>query len=422
MLRRRSIGYGLLVVGLAVGGCGKGGSGTPQPSASKPAPSPTPHRQYTPPTLFDTKAAVPFPSGVLGDISPGSLADRAPVALAGNLVLAATYSDVTIVDTATGTTKATVKESQQKAAINLSKPQDAPYVTTIGGTTVALVLFPIKIPGEGTTPAQDALELMAVDPAKGAAAWTARITFGDWIKDMTAIDPTVVAVSGTTVVVTISGSNSEPARTYAVDTVKRQVAWVSKDSFRSGTVLGNSVIGFTGDTDGYLSALSLTDGSTQWTGSVHSYQSLVQPAGPNFAMVIASDYGSGQSYAELVDAKGHLTGLDNSLTGDLCEFDGAQTVVCSSTSSASVVALDASSGQRLWSLPDTTANRIAPTVSAVWRGAVYGSTSNGPVVLDGRSGKDLQDHPGIAPFLVNGLVGIAYNSAQQQVEMYPTSG
>lgn len=49
-----------------------------------------------------------------------------------------------------------------------------------------------------------------------------------------------------------------------------------------------------------------------------------------------------------------------------------------------------------WTLPDTGHTRVAPTVTAVWHGAVYGYTDHGPIVLDAATGTDRNDHPGIA--------------------------
>jgi outer membrane protein assembly factor BamB len=81
--------------------------------------------------------------------------------------------------------------------------------------------------------------------------------------------------------------------------------------------------------------------------------------------------------------------------------------VCSGVITNRVFAVDATSGAFLWQLPDSAANRVAPTVTAVWHGAVYGYTDNGPLVLDARTGADRDDSPGAAPNVVDGFVGIA---------------
>lgn len=65
--------------------------------------------------------------------------------------------------------------------------------------------------------------------------------------------------------------------------------------------------------------------------------------------------------------------------------------VCSTPgqdSTATATALDSTTGRLLWQLPDKASGRIAPSVTAIWHGAVYGSTENGAVVLDARTGAD----------------------------------
>ena len=66
-------------------------------------------------------------------------------------------------------------------------------------------------------------------------------------------------------------------------------------------------------------------------------------------------------------------------------------------------ALDAVSAQLLWSLP--AAGRVPPQVSTAWHGAVYGTTVNGPVVVDARTGRDRNPAPGAAPVVVDGYLG-----------------
>lgn len=80
-------------------------------------------------------------------------------------------------------------------------------------------------------------------------------------------------------------------------------------------------------------------------------------------------------------------------------------VVCASFDG--VLAFDATNAKMFWQLPDEAANRVAPTVTAVWHGAVYGGTANGPVVLDATTGADRSTAPGAAPSWVSEFGGIA---------------
>ncbi|MFD7446617.1 hypothetical protein [Streptomyces sp. NPDC059909] len=45
-------------------------------------------------------------------------------------------------------------------------------------------------------------------------------------------------------------------------------------------------------------------------------------------------------------------------------------------------------------------------MGAVWHGAVYGVTTDGPVILDARTGKDREVRPGAVPFEVDQYGGL----------------
>ncbi|MEU8433821.1 hypothetical protein AB0F18_13010 [Streptomyces sp. NPDC029216] len=78
---------------------------------------------------------------------------------------------------------------------------------------------------------------------------------------------------------------------------------------------------------------------------------------------------------------------------------------------------DGTSGVPLWQLPDPAADRIAPEVTALWHGRVYGKTRSGTVALDARTGADLPTRPGTAPDLVNGYTAIALATTTTTVEL-----
>ncbi|MGW7361563.1 hypothetical protein ACWGI0_34355 [Streptomyces sp. NPDC054802] len=48
-----------------------------------------------------------------------------------------------------------------------------------------------------------------------------------------------------------------------------------------------------------------------------------------------------------------------------------------------------------------------PEVTAAWHGRVYGRTEAGPVVLDARTGEDVEVDPGVAPVAVNEYGAVA---------------
>jgi hypothetical protein len=109
-----------------------------------------------------------------------------------------------------------------------------------------------------------------------------------------------------------------------------------------------------------------------------------------------------------------------------CRFDERLTTVCWNADAARPVATgyDGTTARVLWSLPDAAAGRVAPQVTTVWHGTVYGTTENGPVVLDASSGADLPGAgPGVAPDLVNGLVGVVGATIDRpRARAYPAVG
>ncbi|MET8622672.1 PQQ-binding-like beta-propeller repeat protein [Kitasatospora sp. NPDC004669] len=155
-----------------------------------------------------------------------------------------------------------------------------------------------------------------------------------------------------------------------------------------------------------LSGLKLTDGSTAWTGDKDLFQVSVQPAGPNRVLVEGSDYGSAKGLTWFTDGTTGKLLLDiNSPLHLICTYDERSVTVCAGEDSA--FALDPATGKVLWKLPDDAKTRVAPRVTAVWHGVVYGRTSNGPVSLDATTGQDRPGNPQLAPVLVDGYAGLA---------------
>ncbi|WNF30375.1 PQQ-binding-like beta-propeller repeat protein [Streptomyces sp. C11-1] len=173
-----------------------------------------------------------------------------------------------------------------------------------------------------------------------------------------------------------------------------------------------------------LTAVSMKDGDTAWQDRSHKRTAGVNPAfqaqwttsaGPDGIIttkVTRSGIFSSCSQLVLVDAK---TGKEKPLADKArpveCRYDEKSVVVCgrhpgAARRAAEVFAVDVASGKVLWELPDRAAGRIVPEVTAVRHGRVYASTASGPVVLDARSGQDIELEPGIAPVAVNEYAGL----------------
>jgi hypothetical protein len=172
-----------------------------------------------------------------------------------------------------------------------------------------------------------------------------------------------------------------------------------------------------GDTaDLYAAAFETANGTTQpWIDEDDTYDLNVSPAGPRWALATGPGTGYSDGEARLIDAQTGETILsseDGLSPGMRCEYDEASVVVCFTTDdrrlgSARAIALDVETAEILWSLPAEAEGRIAPTIRSAWHGLVYGETSNGPIILDARSGADEVLDPGLAPFVLNEYVGVA---------------
>jgi outer membrane protein assembly factor BamB len=350
-----------------------------------------------------------------------------PVGLAGGDAYISFTDHLDVVNMASGKLVRSVRPSRPAARWPANAVIPAPTITAVGTRTVALFPFLVNIPGHGTVAATPALQLVAVTAPGSTIAWTAQFPLGAWTRDLPGADlvAAVVGTAGDTVVLRVSDPSGLPAHTYAV-TPAGKLLWSSPDSFAAGAVIGDAVAGFAGDVPGAaekVSVRALGSGQIRRTSPGTSFEVRVVPAGPDQAIVMGRRYDSGHYYFERLGADGRSrpTNVPAGLSPTSCVYDQVKTVVCYNDP-PQVIAFDVTSGQMLWSLPDTAANRVAPTVTAVWHGAIYGETGNGAVVLDARSGKDRQDAPGIAPNVVDASYGVAWNPGTHQLMAYPATG
>jgi len=311
-----------------------------------------------------------------------------------------------------------------------------PQLATVNGKQLALTGYVVQLAGHGTTPPSLAVEVDAVD-ARGNRQFEILAPVAGDPQNLSGV-PVVsfVGVAGSVAIATV-GDSDDGTSTVAVDLAARKALWHSS-SFTPEAVAGTTLIGTTGNTDGFMQGgavsfgtsplveVSAASGQTirRLPGQVADVQ--VTPAGNGTALVEASD-GSGHIVLSLLNTH---TGKSKVLArqkqtgpGDVpwsCQFDGRATVVCSDSTGYTPLAfaVDGASGRVLWQLPDKHTHRVAPTITAVYEGYVSGRTENGPVVIDARSGKDISDSPKIAPVLVDASIGIA-DSAHNGLEAYP---
>ncbi|MFG2212577.1 PQQ-binding-like beta-propeller repeat protein [Streptomyces sp. NPDC048638] len=409
----------VLVAGCA--GAGPGADPKPQTTQSKGPAAGAPARQdYDPPQKFATQG-VRLPETAAGDsISMGgTLRKPLPLALHGTRAYAAAATNLQVIDTGTGKVTSTVRPRREPIAKEDTETS-APVLTQDGRQ--ALVPFVVELPGKGTTPSRVGVELDAVKTATGKAAWTLDLdNLPNWASQP-ATQARVIATTATTAVISVT--NGENGSTYAVDLASRKVTW-HNDKMPALAVIGHTAITLTSKDSVRQQVVGLDidhNGKRSWS-KLDAYELTVHPAGPHLVAVRGLDYDTGKSIGMLLKPDGSKAGdLTGELSGLTCHYDERSVTVCQ-TEGPRTLALDAQSGKNLWSLPDQGGNRVAPAVTAAWHGIVYGTTNNGAVALNAKTGADRDTAPGTAPVAVNEYTGITLDQMEGQALIaHPAAG
>ncbi|MFP3988407.1 PQQ-binding-like beta-propeller repeat protein [Streptomyces sp. E11-3] len=371
----------------------------------------------------------------------GSTADQySPLlesTLAGDRLYTRTMNGVRVADVATG--KIVAVQASPKNSVQLVYPKayrvdsrreddQAPFVLEQpGGSAVALAPFHVQVAGQGTSAPRELIELMVVDSETGKLRTSLEIELSDaYQKQPTAAR--VVGAYGQTVVISVRVhstriSASRNRQTIAVDLSdpdKPKTVW-REAGFEAFAVAGEHVVGATEDRTAdfdVLSGLSVKTGEERWQDPTYDKRAFrkaelggqtTAAAGPNW-VVTNKTYGGGLGLVN--PATGKYKQLFESAAAVKCHYDQKSVTVCTPRSNTSwgkkvVFALDAKRGDVLWQLPDESGRRVRPDVTTAWHGRVYARTGAGPVVLDARSGKDVETDPGIAPVAVNEYAGLA---------------
>ncbi|MFH8371824.1 PQQ-binding-like beta-propeller repeat protein [Streptomyces sp. NPDC018031] len=287
-------------------------------------------------------------------------------------------------------------------------PAEAPLITSAGGKTLALSALVTKVTGAGTTRSHDVVELMATDTATATKTWFTESPLpagGEHSSDRA--EANVVGRAGHLVVVFGRG------RLFGVDLKSHQRVWTAEGTYKKGAaVVGDRLVALRGNPagDSQVVGLGAADGKDVWT-SPRSGLGL-STAGPDAVMTYeypTDDIRDRRPY--LLDAATGRTrrALPEGAPSPDCAYDGAAVTVCTGRAGVddAVAAYDPKNGKEIWRLPDAAGNRIAPKVTLVRAGLIYGMANGKPVVLDAASGKDKETRPGIAPYVADGYVGIS---------------
>ncbi|MEU8780211.1 PQQ-binding-like beta-propeller repeat protein [Streptomyces sp. NPDC048637] len=408
-----------------VAGCG--GSAEPgadyKSKSKKPAAGTPPRKSYDPPQKFAAKGvALPEAAGRGSITRDGTVARPLPLALHGTSAYIAAADCLQVLDTGTGKTTATVRPRRKPVAESDAASDaepGAPVLTQDG--ELMLVPFLVEFPGKGTTPSRVGIELDAVDTRTEKIAWTVDLDdLPSWDGEHDTLARVVAATKSTAVVSTYGGH----AVTYAVDLGTRKTAW-RKEHVGTAAVIGDTAVSVTSKDSVRQQVIGLDinhDGKQIWK-KLDGYELTAHPAGPHLIAITGNDYTSGDAFSTMLTADGSKAA---DLSGDLseltCRYDDASVLICQ-TGEPRTLALNATTGKQLWTLPEKGTNRIAPTVTAAWHGVVYGTTGNGPVALDAKTGADRSTSPGAAPVAVNEYTGVALDQADHRTLIaHPATG
>lgn len=417
---------------MLVAGCGgsdgddKGAAHGGDPSDPAGAQGPA-MREVKAPVHFSARKAVALPeSAGAGNISIGGLQHPLPLALHKGTAYIARPDGMEI---ASGTRKAdpvllTPKHKPLTTMDDLgltvgSNPARRPVIAESKGKTLALSSVVTKVPGSGTTKGHHEVELLVADTETAARAWSARIPLGEmeYALDVKEEDTEVVGTYGDTVALYAQG------RLYGVNVDSHQKVWTAPGTYAAGAVLAaGKLVALRDDADGdrHPVGLNPADGSQDWAIRDISAETL-NAASPGTAIVggyLSSE--DSRKASVLLDAASstRIETYDGIMAADSCDYDGRSTTICAGTDA--VAAYNTQTGKERWTLPDKSGNRVAPEVTLVRAGLVYGTTENGPVVLDSTTGADKEDQPGIAPYFSDGYVGIALTESDHTVTAYRT--
>ncbi|GAA4807683.1 hypothetical protein GCM10023200_51650 [Actinomycetospora chlora] len=383
-----------VLTALLLAGCG----------GAEPAAGPPP--AYDPPTGFAAPTGSLF--GGSGSQVFGRDADALPAALVGTAVWATDGGRVVRVDS-TGT--AVPGPAAPAGAFAAGRP----VATDDGGVLVGATA---TIPGSGTTPPGLRVDLLAFDAATGALRFDVP-TVLPWSERPPAV---ALRVAGVVAGVAVLTASTDAQRTAAgVDLATQRVLWtadgvavdaVLADGPAGGTALGVATApgGSRAYADSTVVGLDAVTGLKRFDGEALRDPRITR-AGPGLAVVTgrtsATTLAAPSATLRFVDARGgtvRTADVGSSYSAPRCVWDEAATTVCGGDTR--VFAVDAGTAAPLWDLPDPAANRVAPRMTTAWHGAVYGTTVNGPVVLDARTGADRDTRPGAAPVLVNAYLGL----------------
>ncbi|MGQ0680637.1 MAG: hypothetical protein ACT4OM_13465 [Actinomycetota bacterium] len=403
-------------------GCGGGGESPAKAraAAGDASPSPTVHRttfkSFDPPQRFDVDGGgIPLPE------------DTAPhlVTLVDEVAYITTAEGLLSFDLGTGLPERFIP-TQETVAFPSSRRQaltsfTPPVLATVDGQQLVIATFTVVLEGAGTTAARYGAELIAMNTATQKREWSQVVALPLPAGGRTVI-PAVSLIGIRNQLMVLSSSSRDADFTIVFDVFGPDLVWTG--DFAGSAVVDNTVIGVARERARQtILGYDLAVGTQLWAQPDLGSVTVVQ-AGVHHALAYSRAYSDGSRRLVLLNAAGDVVVPLSIEAGDnlACADDQAGVVVCSDPDDRTpyLVAIANEGGRVLWELSPRNADRVVPQVTSVWHGAIYGTTDNGPVVLNALTGRDLSRNPGIAPTAVNDRCGIA-GELREGVFCYPAT-
>ncbi|MEW2353746.1 hypothetical protein [Spirillospora sp. NPDC029432] len=422
MRDRRSHGWPVPVAAMlaaaALGGCGEPAAPGARPSAPDARPAPP---RFDPPVRFDP-AGRPLPTAAApGDgnpVVPGA-AGPAPAAGRAALVEATVYTAAAGALTAVPVAAGAPAWSVSPRTPGMRQGDTGrPLAATLGGRPVVLAAFPVTVPAEGGGAGRPGVELVA------AARDTGRVVLDDvqvlpdlgadtalWNDGLTA---TVVAADDTAAVIRLDRGVSAPG-VLVTDPAARRVRWFARDLVpelvADGLVIGRGTARrIASRTVAWRVPAGTAAAAAPGVVAIGGRTTIDDPDGPDPEVESVRIVQAATGKA----APGWPRSVEHATT---CAYDARSVTICHGGTEVS--AYEAATGRRLWRLP--AGGREAPRVGAVWHGAVYGTLSGGPVVLDARTGRVREAAPGVRPIAVGPYGALALDD-RDRPRFHPATG
>jgi outer membrane protein assembly factor BamB len=416
--RARSAVAAVLALTMAISACG--GSDPARPTRSAGASGPAAPPAFDPPLAFAANAVqIQVPSGMfqVQDAVAYLLIDKALAAY----------------DLSTGTRRWSTPLTDPPVRLGNTRPM----IAQVDGELTAFVVYRVLVEGSGTVPDRKVLRVASFRLADGKPGWQSdvddkriRADFSDLGVDK------VVAASADHVVVSTDSydiGGGGPDFTAVLDARTGKVRWANPE-FQARALDGDIVAGMVSTpvstgTPASTAGLAAANGSQLWVHEqTRPVGELVDgPLGGGLLLVGRVGFNSdGPNGIIEVRTGREVIHLDPVSGGShVCRYDDEGIVVCAqhldnSGGSKAMAAYDTASHKRLWQLPDEAAGREAPMLSAARRGMVYGSTSNGPLILDARTGQDKVTDLGFTPEVV--VAGFAIEWNGKEITVHPATG